>query len=305
MLFTMTRGLPLNATRLLTRSGGWARAELFNECPSRYKRVNHRTDSVLSDDLKMVLVDNVKAGSQSARGRFKDVAGVHWQHWDARFRERRKTCAGCCDRTTSACLSPSVAREYVVWSIVRDPVAKFESGVRQIWAMGGPDALLSADELMAKQLRLPPGAWVDEHAMPSAWRLSGRLAGDVALPRYAFLASLEELSVDWPAVIALVVDHAPAAIDEPRRRALRRALAARLPRKNGHATRNAKTGKSSVLSAASVRAMCASPHYGEEWGCFGYALPEVCRTPAREKGPGARNRTRARQSGKLDHIHGG
>ena len=103
----------------------------------------------------------------------------------------------------------------------------------------------------------------------------------------------------------LVVDHAPAAIDEPRRQALRRALAARLPRKNGHATRNAKTGKSSVLSAASVRAMCASPHYGEEWGCFGYALPEVCRTPAREKGPGARNRTRARQSGKLDHIHGG
>ena len=83
MLFTMTRGLPLNATRLLTRSGGWARAELFNECPSRYKRVNHRTDSVLSDDLKMVLVDNVKAGSQSARGRFKDVAGVHWQHWGA------------------------------------------------------------------------------------------------------------------------------------------------------------------------------------------------------------------------------
>ena len=79
-------------------------------------------------------------------------------------------------RTTTACVTEAQANN-TLRTFLRDPIAKLESGVRQIWERPGWNRFLSADELLRKQLALNVGKFVDEHFEPNAWRLSGAARG--------------------------------------------------------------------------------------------------------------------------------
>ena len=170
------------------------------------------------------------------------------------------------------------------FSSVRDPVAKFESGVRQIWARGGKLWNMSADELLWRQLAMPVGEWIDEHAEPNTWRLSGRLRGGATL-KLDFVLKLEEIDEAWPIAAAEIVKKAAA---RPDARAFAAALVAPFPAQhlNQRSARSA-TGRSSRLSDPMIRRMCDSPHYADEWRCFDYKRPDACGPPKN------RNRTRA------------
>ena len=259
-----------------TNSSGYQLAAAFNaRSPTRvkYKRVAHRTDAVISKKLGMIFVDNVKTGSQTLRGRIKLVAGVDWQTWEIL---KRTSCGGCCGRTATTCVNESEAHSYFRWAFVRDPVAKFESGVREIWLRGGSNAKLSADELLGKQLMQPVGSWIDEHLQSNTWRLTGRMHGTRAraLP-LSFVGKIEHLATDWPAVVDRIVRRS-------NRPQLRAALLQPLPHTNKHSSKtNAQTGKSSTLSVEAIRRMCASGHFQGEWGAFDYPKPVACRANKR------------------------
>ena len=146
----------------------------------------------------MLFVDNVKAGSATVRKRLKEVWGITWETWESDMKDRRARCGR--GRTTTACVTEAQANATLRWAVVRDPVAKLESGVRQIWERPGWNRFLSADELLRKQLALNVGKFVDEHFEPNAWRLSGRLKDGRAL-RLDYVLKLEELDEpgrSWP-----------------------------------------------------------------------------------------------------------
>ena len=78
-------------------------------------------------------------------------------------------------RTTTECVQEDEAKDLFVWSVARDPVEKFQSGVRQAWLFShGKYSNLSADELMSKQLQMPLGQWVNEHLQPNTFRMTGQ-----------------------------------------------------------------------------------------------------------------------------------
>ena len=137
------------------------------------------------------------------------------------------------------------------WAVVRDPIQKLESGVRQIWERPGWNRFLSADELLRKQLALNVGKFVDEHFEPNAWRLSGRLKDGRAL-RLDYVVKLEELDAAWPELAALLVRGARGS----RQKTLATFAApfTESDRRNHHAAINARTHKSSRLSPAMVAA---------------------------------------------------
>ena len=259
----------LDATGLLAAAK--ARAARWNACAARFKDKGHRTDAVVTLKDKMLFVDNVKAGSATVRKRLKEVWGLTWETWERDMKDRRNGCGR--GRTTTACVSEAQANNTVRWAVVRDPVAKLESGVRQIWERPGWNRFLSADELLRKQLALNVGKFVDEHFEPNAWRLSGRLKDGRAL-RLDYVLKLEELDAAWPELAALLVRGA--------RGSREKTLAtfavpfAESDRRNHHEVINAKTHKSSRLSPAMVERLCASPHFADEWACFDYPRPAVC-----------------------------
>ena len=126
-------------------------------------------------------------------------------------------------RSTTACVTEAQANATLRWAVVRDPVAKLESGVRQIWERPGWNRFLVPDELLRKQLALNVGKFVDEHFEPNAWRLSGRLKDGRAL-RLDYVVKLEELDAAWPELAARLVRGARGSRQKRRdvRRAVRR-----------------------------------------------------------------------------------
>jgi hypothetical protein len=257
----------LDATGLLAAAK--ARAARWNACAARFKDKGHRTDAVVTLKDKMLFVDNVKAGSATVRKRLKEVWGLTWETWERDMKDRRNGCGR--GRTTTACVSEAQANNTVRWAVVRDPVAKLESGVRQIWERPGWNRFLSADELLRKQLALNVGKFVDEHFEPNAWRLSGRLKDGRAL-RLDYVVKLEELDAAWPELAALLVRGARGS----RQKTLATFAAPFADRRNHHPTTNRKTHKSSRLSPAMVARLCDSPHFADEWACFDYPRPAVC-----------------------------
>ena len=246
-----------------------ARAARWNACAARFKAQGHRTDAVVTLKDKMLFVDNVKAGSATVRTRLKEVWGITWETWESDMKDRRARCGR--GRTTTACVTEAQANATLRWAVVRDPVAKLESGVRQIWERPGWNRFLSADELLRKQLALNVGKFVDEHFEPNAWRLSGRLKDGRAL-RLDYVVKLEELDAAWPELAALLVRGARGS----RQKTLATFAAPFADRRNHHPTTNRKTHKSSRLSPAMVARLCDSPHFADEWACFDYPRPAVC-----------------------------
>ena len=155
---------------------------------------HHRIPVVVSDVARAVYVTNVKAAS---------TAITTWLLTHARARsacDRPKSnmsleelSSSCCawpngnGVLTTRCLTAEQLRSYFVFSFVRDPIAKFEAGVRQTWVMNGRHRRYSADQLLHMVLRATSGhpwdassfprerQWLDEHFEPSWWRLSGEV----------------------------------------------------------------------------------------------------------------------------------
>ena len=256
-----------DATGLLAAAA--ARAARWNACAARFKATGHRTDAVVTLKDKMLFVDNVKAGSATVRKRLKEVWGITWETWERDMKDRRTRCGR--GRTTTACVTEAQANTTLRWAVVRDPIQKLESGVRQVWERPGRNRLMSGDELVRKQLALDEGKFVDEHFEPNARRLSGRLADGRAL-RLDYVVKLEELDEAWPALAALLMRGARGS----RQKSLATLAAPFADRRNHHPEINGRTHKSSRLSPAMVERMCDSPHFADEWACFDYSRPAVC-----------------------------
>ena len=235
---------------------GYDRAKLFNGACGR-TNVSHATDMVHSDEFGIFFVDNVKAGSTMLRQKFQKILGISW--WYESNESRLRT-------TTNETSEQSLANLFV-FSIVRDPIAKFESGVRQAWVQNSELANFSADELLTMQLSSSPGKWVNEHLQPSTWRLTGNLKQDDGqgllpkIPSYNFIGAIETIARD----IAII----SANIQGMNASQIQAFVDIEIANAREHTYK-------SRLSDDGIRRFCQSPEYKDEWGCLGYDIPLQC-----------------------------
>ena len=254
---------------------GEQRARLFDKCRPHLPppHSTNGTDIVLDDEHGFVFVDNVKAASTTVR-EILDMAGFDWcmqrhgQPKMANLAVDHRQCGSCfsckCSRFTSSCLTSRSLEGKYLFGFVRDPVEKFESGVRQGWFQD-PDGLasLSADEILDKQLAMAQGRWLNEHLQPSTHRYNVMSGKDSLFPSLDFIGSTETFAADWPRVVA-----------ELRRRGMRETAEMRKLARVKANTR--EEDPKSKLSDQGIKKMCASALYKHEWECFGYQKPDVC-----------------------------
>ena len=144
----------------------------------------HRIAVVISDAAKVVFIANFKAASSS----IKMWLTTHAHGRAACYKPSRNMTAdelreSCCDWPngmgvlSTLCLDERYAN-YLLFSWVRDPIAKFESGVRELWVQNANARAYSADEYLHAVLRstsrrpwnasYPTSkAWLDQHLEPS------------------------------------------------------------------------------------------------------------------------------------------
>lgn len=217
----------------------------------------HNVDTVPSPTHGFVYVDNVKAGSSTIRSWLHRIKGgvVHWEGgkgWDAHGHLRRVNTG---HHPALYDIPP------VVWSIVRDPVAKFESGVLQAKVRNPRLQNMSMDEMLLEQISRPYGHWMNEHLEPSTWRLSG-FTSTGKLLNVTTIGKLEHLHEDLVRISESFTN-------------LTQVERANLAKPLTH--RNSKKHNNDSLSAGAITKMCRSVHYKDEWRCFGYPLPDVCK----------------------------
>lgn len=217
-------------------------------------RIPHNVDIVIVRSLRLIYVDNVKAGSTLIRTVIREHADASWDcsaHWRA--------IQGCCTegklRTTTACIGPEHSG-FLTFSFVRNPIAKFESGVRQAWVedparFSGKDA----DAILHDVLSGLNGehAFTNEHLQPSWYRPSGqnRLHQPVQLH---FIGRLESMQRDWTALLRLWAPEF---------------LARTLPAMGEHVNSRDHAIRS-MLSAEAACALCKSVVYGHDVALFHY-----------------------------------
>ena len=182
----------------------------------------HTVDAVISDEHKIVYIDNVKAGSTTLRSAMIQVLHASWNHGDCcapELSEDKQTTPlekerGCHhgpsrSRTTTRCLN-ATHDDYFHFSFVRHPVSKFESGVRQAWYQSQTEPLslanLTADELLDKQLddfehspdmnSRGSGPWINEHLQPNTYRLTGFTHEQTKPVRLDFVGLLEDFDAE-------------------------------------------------------------------------------------------------------------
>lgn len=279
---------------------GIKRAEIFNGCLhawwandersdnrlSQYDKhyrdllTHHSTNCMSSKKFKLLFVDNVKAGSTTVQAKLKNGLGLQW------FGGLPESTVPNCKvshlkRMGTKCVRAEEALDRFVFSYSRDPVSKFESGVRQAWAQH-PESFsnISADELLDTLLdeditsasiksRGMTGMFLNEHLQPTTYRLSGGFANG-SRPHFNFIGELASFDADWEYIVRQgFVD------------SLTTSQIKNLLKPAGHSNHRdshiSKHGKASTLSDDSVRRMCRSKLYREEWRCLGYDLPDVCK----------------------------
>ena len=264
-----------------------------HETASIFENVTHYTDVVVSDHHRLVYVDNVKAGerrppdacaanhtetlemcgttagSTTIRNLLKRVLGADWHNcgvcpsWD--------TCHG--GRSNTQCLTPN-RESYFVFSFVRHPVRKFESGVRQTWFVDQSLRKLSADEMLQQQLKADlqvpqgpqrKGTWMNEHLQSNTFRLTGFTSLEKPV-RLDFVGQLERLEDDLSAAADLydsqmAADTPCARLNATARCGLRLLLDAYL--QSGGQIANARDEvPGSLLSPEGVQTLCTSDAYG-------------------------------------------
>eukprot|EP00316_Scyphosphaera_apsteinii_P013227 CAMPEP_0119347372 /NCGR_PEP_ID=MMETSP1333-20130426/108489_1 /TAXON_ID=418940 /ORGANISM="Scyphosphaera apsteinii, Strain RCC1455" /LENGTH=210 /DNA_ID=CAMNT_0007359911 /DNA_START=118 /DNA_END=750 /DNA_ORIENTATION=+ len=180
----------------------------------------------------------------------------------------------------SSCFSRSIATpKLLVFSFVRDPVSKFESGVRQMWRNRNADDPTSADAVLDQQLRqfgkeFRPGRWINEHLQPSSWRLSGWDRGGVPY-KIAFIGKVESLQQD---LLLLTEKLSEQQKNTSRERYMIASVAKVIATnsKRSHVSPNDCIGCTSKLSEAGVARLCNSSIFAHDWACFGYPPPATC-----------------------------
>ena len=111
----------------------------------------HASDIVISEVAKAVYVVNLKAASSSIESWLVDRAAAAFTCVPPyNLSPRNQTCCNWKDgkgRLTTRCLR-SKHRNYFIFTFVREPIAKFEAGVRQAWTSNPKLRRYSADELL-------------------------------------------------------------------------------------------------------------------------------------------------------------
>lgn len=263
-------------------AGAWGvrlAARFNHKCRDMWP-VKHWTDAVGTTARGIVFVENVKAGSSSIRRKLGMLsAGVYTEEIPVKNKDARYQC----DRMSTGVWDAQDIYDLglSVFSWVRDPVEKFESGVRQAW-YHDPDNMLkySADDMLdlilnapLEKTNTPPEkhcgepfnqeyGWLNEHLQPSSWRLTGE-TNDRQHLNFDFIGKLETFDRDWNEMLKRINL-------EPSENYM-------VPILTDMWTKNKKEPVDrSRLSPDSIRKMCNSQRYGREWDCFDYDLPKVC-----------------------------
>jgi hypothetical protein len=249
---------------------------------------------VVDYTAQVVYVDNVKAASSSVRA-FMATRGAQWVTWQCNnaadgtvanacwpcgrdagstSSHRRATKMGaCCHNRQLACTLPQQP-SWMWFSLVRDPMAKFVSGVHEAKVHDGSLMNQSADQILRTQLAMRPRTWVSEHLMPSWCRLRVRSAtGFVALN---LTAKLEHASADLLG---------GARRGSARQRAFFTELSAHLADEAKFERTSAQLDRVAsqrgrpvygqhALSPEAVAAFVAAPLFREDYLRYGYPFPE-------------------------------
>ena len=137
---------------------GLLTARKWRRCVAQFKGWPHIVDAIASQRHRFLYVDNVKAGSSSVRLALEKTFNVSWHWTDFEFHGNR---TGIRDggphsepRFSSQDFDLESIRKVFKFSIVRDPVAKFESGVHEARRQNSRLRNTSADEMLDLQLDL-------------------------------------------------------------------------------------------------------------------------------------------------------
>ena len=150
----------------------------------------------------------------------------------------------------------------LIWTMVRDPVAKFNAGVFQVKLKDERLRNMTADDILDKLLGAEADYWMKQHPITF-----GHLESNLA----HYLA----LTEDGVHVIRLL-DYIGKVEDIPR--GSWDAVACELGIQSNLTHSRQQKHPSNSLSPSGIRRLCGSPLYKYDWPCFGYPIPKVCTT---------------------------
>eukprot|EP00602_Paraphysomonas_sp_CaronLab_P003650 CAMPEP_0185031922 /NCGR_PEP_ID=MMETSP1103-20130426/19666_1 /TAXON_ID=36769 /ORGANISM="Paraphysomonas bandaiensis, Strain Caron Lab Isolate" /LENGTH=248 /DNA_ID=CAMNT_0027567617 /DNA_START=50 /DNA_END=796 /DNA_ORIENTATION=- len=222
----------------------------------------------------VIFMDNPKTGTRSVRREMERSFGAKWEvpRHSVGHRISPKCVHGGVIRHMSTCYTTEQLQNKFIYAFARDPVHKFESGVRE--ARNYIPALrnMTGDEVLEMQIKLhseSPGKWVNTHLQPSTYRLITKDLDGKFLP-LSYVGALENIAVDWGVVVKEIEKY----VSKNRSGRLRSPLPRSLPLT--HKEIDKDLNNSTFLSDKGVRMMCQSELYKYEWECLGYPIPPQC-----------------------------
>lgn len=234
-------------------------ANHWNENYGWFTRTWHVVDVVASAKYKFMYVENLRSGSWNIEKRLEEVVGTTNVATDMATNGTTGTGV---DGFSSNDFSDGVA-DLFKFSVVLDPITKFEAGVRATWKVEGNDTY-TADEMLGQQLHIcnitSTCEWINEELQPSSWRLSTWVADEQI--HLDAVAKIENIATDWPAIVDSFTG-----LDDAQKTEL---YDLGYPRPRG------PWDPRSRLSVEGIQKMCASEVYSAEWDLFNYPKPEVC-----------------------------
>ena len=255
------------------------RKMFFEQCENRYSDLLPHKRVFSPQGYNFTYIVNLKAGWSTLK--YGVFAPLNICSADV--------CNQCGEYISKTCLKISPKTVNIdeingfVFTIVRSPVEKLESGIRQARAMGWPELLdntlkarlsnMTMDEITNLQINkyaefkrnfklkkntiLPMSraalknkfsVFFDPHLIPNGRRLAG--------VKYDFIGTLENLD---DSVSYALKNISPKFSN----------VSIKLRKHNARP-------KNEYISAATIINMCESDLYRHEWECFGYRRPEVC-----------------------------
>jgi hypothetical protein len=154
---------------------------------------------------KVVYLDNVKAASSKIRVWFASERHIEWNQWQCNnLSDGNHPCYACQEHLMGKCCSwrqrscmLSQMSDWVWFSVLREPLAKFDSGVHEAKLQDPKLHLLSGDELL--DMQLSQTGFVNEHFQPSWCRLKVRAANGMV--KLNCIAKLETIVEDIEAFL--------------------------------------------------------------------------------------------------------
>jgi hypothetical protein len=163
--------------------------------------------------------------------------------------------------------------ELFVFAIARDPVDKFESGVRQARSVQAGHKLnhYTMDDIMDLQIKRGHHSWVNEHVQPSTWRIGAR-AGAKARGgsiQVDFIGTVENFDADFERIVSQFKNIS----SEQSKLLLAHYSANAVKKKPKPPPADLDSTAHAHLSPLGIQRMCKSEVYGDEWRCMGYPSP--------------------------------